>query len=557
MARPPRPRHPPGGPPAAQVAATSPASSVAWRSARRRATRRLRRRARVVDARRDRPGRGRERLDALEAGLRRRAARRPRGGRGLAEDAGPRASVVADLRADPPAGAARRRSPRRCELLDWLADDHFTFLGYREYDLGDARTATDPRAAGRARHRARASCAPTRASRTSRLPPAVARTGAATSELLILTKANSRSTVHRPAYLDYVGSRRSTRRRGGRRAPLPRPVLLGRLHRDGHPRSRCCGARSPACSRARASSRRATAARRCSRSSRPTRATSCSRPRSTSSPPILHAVLHLQERRQLRLFVRRDAYGRYLSCLVYLPRDRYTTQVRLQMQEILASAFGGPRRRRHRLHRAGQRVGAGPAALRRAAAPRRAASARSTSAALERGWPRPPGPGPTTSPQARLRAARRGPTAPGCCATTPTRSPRRTGRTSAPGPPSRTSRRLEAVDPDDGVGLHLYEPADAPPVSAGSRSTAPARRCRCPRCCRCSAPGRRGGRRAAVRDRAAGRRRPAPGSTTSACATTASRGERGRRRPASRRRSSRAGAAGRERRLQPAGAAAG
>ena len=44
--------------------------------------------------------------------------------------------------------------------------------------------------------------------------------------------------------------------------------------------------------------------------------------------PIAEAVLNTRERRQLRLFVRRDAYGRFLSCLVYLPRDRYTRAVR-------------------------------------------------------------------------------------------------------------------------------------------------------------------------------------------------------------------------------------
>jgi glutamate dehydrogenase len=56
--------------------------------------------------------------------------------------------------------------------------------------------------------------------------------------------------------------------------------------------------------------------------------------------PIANAVLHLQERRQLRLFVRKDVYDRYLSCMVYLPRDRYTTQVRQKMQDILASTMG-------------------------------------------------------------------------------------------------------------------------------------------------------------------------------------------------------------------------
>src|SRR5262249_11478579 len=53
------------------------------------------------------------------------------------------------------------------------------------------------------------------------------------------------------------------------------------------------------------------------------------------------AVLSLAERKQVRLFIRPDAYGRYVSCLVYLPRDRYTTQVRLRAQDILKTAFGG------------------------------------------------------------------------------------------------------------------------------------------------------------------------------------------------------------------------
>ena len=52
-------------------------------------------------------------------------------------------------------------------------------------------------------------------------------------------------------------------------------------------------------------------------------------------------MLYLQERRRTRLFLRRDDYGRFMSCLVYLPRDRYTTQMRLRMEEILREAFDG------------------------------------------------------------------------------------------------------------------------------------------------------------------------------------------------------------------------
>ena len=56
---------------------------------------------------------------------------------------------------------------------------------------------------------------------------------------------------------------------------------------------------------------------------------------------IAIAVLWLRERKQARLFLRRDVYGRYMSCLVYLPRDRYTTAVRLRVQEILRAALDG------------------------------------------------------------------------------------------------------------------------------------------------------------------------------------------------------------------------
>ena len=52
-------------------------------------------------------------------------------------------------------------------------------------------------------------------------------------------------------------------------------------------------------------------------------------------------VLHLQERRKSQLFLRRDEYGRFVSCLIYIPRDRYTTAVRLKMEAILRSAFHG------------------------------------------------------------------------------------------------------------------------------------------------------------------------------------------------------------------------
>ncbi len=53
------------------------------------------------------------------------------------------------------------------------------------------------------------------------------------------------------------------------------------------------------------------------------------------------AVSDLGSRRGTLLFLRGDRTGRFVSCLVYLPRDRYTTPVRVHMEDILIHEFGG------------------------------------------------------------------------------------------------------------------------------------------------------------------------------------------------------------------------
>ncbi|MBI4030171.1 MAG: NAD-glutamate dehydrogenase, partial [Proteobacteria bacterium] len=53
------------------------------------------------------------------------------------------------------------------------------------------------------------------------------------------------------------------------------------------------------------------------------------------------SIMHLQERQRIALYTRRDIFGRYVSCLVYVPRDRYDTRLRMIMQQILESEIGG------------------------------------------------------------------------------------------------------------------------------------------------------------------------------------------------------------------------
>ena len=50
-------------------------------------------------------------------------------------------------------------------------------------------------------------------------------------------------------------------------------------------------------------------------------------------------ILYLGERQRIRLFVRRDALGRFLSCLVFVPRDRFNTENRRRIETILRDAY--------------------------------------------------------------------------------------------------------------------------------------------------------------------------------------------------------------------------
>jgi len=253
--------------------------------------------------------------------------------------------IAEELPTEPTADDLRDQEVEEArELLRWLADDHFTFLGYREYELRDDDSLaavpgtglgilrSDPHHAGVDSHPVSPSF--------ERLP-ADARAKAREHKLLILTKANSRATVHRPSYLDYVGVKKfdengdviGERRFLGlfssaaytesvRRVPVIRRKVEEVLKRAGF---------SPN-----------------SHDGRDLLQILETYPRDElfQTPvdelrSIVTSVLYLQERRRLRLYLRQDEYGRYYSALVYLPRDRYTTGVRLRIIDILKEELNG------------------------------------------------------------------------------------------------------------------------------------------------------------------------------------------------------------------------
>jgi glutamate dehydrogenase len=225
------------------------------------------------------------------------------------------------------------------DLLEWLAAGHFTFIGYRDYALVqiDGEDALEPvpsTGLGVLRYDPQMSQSFNRLSSS-------ARAKAHEPHILIVTKANSRSTVHRPIYLDYIGVKSFDPQgnvTGERRflglftstayTESVRDVpVLGRKVADVLARSGFASS---------------------SHSGKDLLTILETYPRDEIFQigvedlyDTATAVMYLEERRRTRLFLRRDDYGRFMSCLVYIPRDRYTTAVRLRMEEILKAAFAG------------------------------------------------------------------------------------------------------------------------------------------------------------------------------------------------------------------------
>lgn len=57
--------------------------------------------------------------------------------------------------------------------------------------------------------------------------------------------------------------------------------------------------------------------------------------------PIVAGIAQLKDKKRLRLFTRLDHYQRFVSCLVYIPRDKFNTSMRVKVQKALVDAFNG------------------------------------------------------------------------------------------------------------------------------------------------------------------------------------------------------------------------
>lgn len=225
-------------------------------------------------------------------------------------------------------------------FLRWLADDHFTFLGHRSHELEtvegeDALRIVPESSMGILREAAKDVAAAFAA-----LPPEV-RAYARRPELLVVTKSTSRSTVHRPGYLDYIGIKRFDAE--GRVCGEDR--FLGLFTSTAYSAN---PSEIPLLRRKVADVVGRAGLASGSHSGKALANILETYPRDelfqTNADELLHTamgILHLGERQRFRLFVRRDPFERFLACMIYAPRENYTTELRQKWQSILMQAFNG------------------------------------------------------------------------------------------------------------------------------------------------------------------------------------------------------------------------
>ncbi len=224
------------------------------------------------------------------------------------------------------------------DFLHWLVDDNFTLLGYRQYNMvpvqGDYRIEGLADSSLGLMRRSNA-----RDLALSELPD-VARKQALSSDLLILTKTNQKSRVHRPAYIDYVGIKRFDE--NGQ--VIGEDRFIGLYSSSLYNNS---AADIPLLKDKVAAVMEASGFARGTHAYKALLNILETYPRDeliqadvSELADVANGVLQMQERDMTRLFMRKDAFGRYVSAMIYVPRERYNTQLRRETQQILQNYLG-------------------------------------------------------------------------------------------------------------------------------------------------------------------------------------------------------------------------
>jgi glutamate dehydrogenase len=247
--------------------------------------------------------------------------------------------AVADSLGTPGLPVSATEASEVAAFLSWLVDDQFTFLGYREYAIGDTGMSVVA-GSGRGLLRDDSYRLFDGVRDVAQFPPDLQQF-LESPQILMISKSNRRSTVHRPVQLDTVGVKSfdAEGRLVGQRVIVGLftsssynqpthtiPVLRRKVMRT--------------LDRARLAPD--------SHDGKALRHILDTYPRDELfqiSEADLFAtamgILHLQDRARVALFVRRDPFGRFASCIVYVPRERYSSETRRRIARILGEAFQG------------------------------------------------------------------------------------------------------------------------------------------------------------------------------------------------------------------------
>ncbi|WP_395689810.1 NAD-glutamate dehydrogenase [Caenimonas koreensis] len=252
------------------------------------------------------------------------------------------AQIIAELD-HAPASLPRAAVDESRAFLQWLADDHLTLLGYRQQELvRDKRGDVAMRIVAGSGLGLLADTAADAVSATFSALSAQARAVAvAPLPMLVVTKSNTRSTVHRAGYTDYIGVKRYNAQgevigehrfiglftsTAYRARVLETPLLRGKVgaieRRAGLPPG---GHLAKALDHVLETFPRDDLFQ-------------------ISDEDLFDTamgIVALGERQRLRLFLWRDPFERFVSCLVYAPREAFSTDLRLKFQRILLEAFNG------------------------------------------------------------------------------------------------------------------------------------------------------------------------------------------------------------------------
>jgi glutamate dehydrogenase len=245
--------------------------------------------------------------------------------------------LCADISRHPPPLFADVIAESRA-LLQYMEAHHFTFLGYRDSRLRRGRAGPLLRpvpGSGLGLLRRRLS------GTQDGIATANIRRALRSPEMLIITKANHRSTVHRPAYLDYIGVKRYDAR--GR--------VIGEARILGLWTSHAYAADPRQVPWLRHKLRRVLEHFPFAPNSHDGKRLSHivqTLPRDelfqASVPDLIRcarAVLVLQDRARVRLIMRRDEFQRFWSCLVFMPRERCDSAAQARVEALLRTACHG------------------------------------------------------------------------------------------------------------------------------------------------------------------------------------------------------------------------